>query len=187
MTGGRWCVNTPVPSPLCWVCSAVYVHHRLPRLFSGNEPWLPTEVACFVTRHHWFSFLSPLRLPTQATSDLPPDYFYHLKLLLYFWLHWVFIAACRLFSSCGERRLLSGYSAPASHCSNFSSCGSRASVVAVHGFSCSAACRILVPRPGIKPVSPALAGGFLTTGPPGKSHIYHSDPCLSICFWGSSS
>ena len=26
-----------------------------------------------------------------------------------------------------------------------------------------------VPGPGIEPVSPALAGGFLTTGPPGKS------------------
>ena len=61
------------------------------------------------------------------------------------------------------------------------------SLVMAHRLSCSAACRILVPRPGIKPVSPALAGGFLTTGPPGKSHIYHSDPCLSICFWGSSS
>ena len=28
---------------------------------------------------------------------------------------------------------------------------------------------ILVPRPGIKPTSPALEGGFLTLGPPGKS------------------
>ena len=28
---------------------------------------------------------------------------------------------------------------------------------------------ILVPRPGIEPMSPALEGGFLTTGPPGKS------------------
>ena len=28
------------------------------------------------------------------------------------------------------------------------------------------------PRPGIKPVSPALAGGFLTTGAPRKSPIY---------------
>ena len=28
---------------------------------------------------------------------------------------------------------------------------------------------ILVPRLGIEPVSPALRGGFLTTGPPGKS------------------
>ena len=29
--------------------------------------------------------------------------------------------------------------------------------------------RILVPQPGIKPVSPALQGRFLTSGPPGKS------------------
>ena len=26
-----------------------------------------------------------------------------------------------------------------------------------------------LPGPGIEPVSPALAGGFLTTAPPGKS------------------
>ena len=25
-----------------------------------------------------------------------------------------------------------------------------------------------LPRPGLEPVSPALAGGFLTTAPPGK-------------------
>ena len=28
-----------------------------------------------------------------------------------------------------------------------------------------------LPWPGIKPVSPALAGRFLTTAPPGKSHV----------------
>ena len=28
---------------------------------------------------------------------------------------------------------------------------------------------ILVPRPGMEPTSPALGGGFLTPGPPGKS------------------
>ena len=38
-----------------------------------------------------------------------------------------------------------------------------------HGHGCSAACGILVPEPGIEPMSPALASGFLTTGPPGKS------------------
>ena len=37
--------------------------------------------------------------------------------------------------------------------------------------SCSAACGILAPGPGIKPASPALEGGCLTTGPPGKSHV----------------
>ena len=47
------------------------------------------------------------------------------------------------------------------------------SVVAEHGlqacwFSCPVACGILVPGPGIEPMSPGLAGGLLTTGPPGK-------------------
>ena len=45
------------------------------------------------------------------------------------------------------------------------------SVVATHRFSCPTACGILVPRPGIKPMSPALAGRFPTTGPPGKSPL----------------
>ena len=35
-----------------------------------------------------------------------------------------------------------------------------------------------LPRPGMQPVSPALAGGFLTTGTPGKSR----SPCLLNVF-----
>ena len=46
----------------------------------------------------------------------------------------------------------------------------QASVVAVR-HSRSTDCRVLVPRPGIEPTSPALQGRFLITGPPG-SHIY---------------
>ena len=38
----------------------------------------------------------------------------------------------------------------------------------VPGFSCSTACGILVSPPGIEPRFPALQGGFLTPGPPGK-------------------
>ena len=34
------------------------------------------------------------------------------------------------------------------------------------------ACGILVPQPGMEPMSPALEGRFLTTGPPGKSLEY---------------
>ena len=45
----------------------------------------------------------------------------------------------------------------------------QASVVAVSGFSCAVTCAILVPRPEIEPIFPALADRFLTTGPPGKS------------------
>ena len=50
-------------------------------------------------------------------------------------------------------------------------------IVAMLGFSCSAACGILVFRSGIEPVSPALQGRFffflqgrfLTTGSPGAT------------------
>ena len=50
-------------------------------------------------------------------------------------------------------------------------CGAWASLVVAGGLSCPAACEILVPRPRIKPACPALEGGFLPTGPPGKSLI----------------
>ena len=43
--------------------------------------------------------------------------------------------------------------------------GTQTSVVVVHRLSGPEAYGILVPGPGIKPVSPELAGGFLTTGP----------------------
>ena len=83
--------------------------------------------------------------------------------------------------------------AQASHCSGFSCCeawalGVRASVVVAHRLSscgsralehrlssCGAGALLLcgmwdLPGPGLEPTSPALAGGFLTTVPPGKSH-----------------
>ena len=55
-----------------------------------------------------------------------------------------------------------------------SSCGMRAleragSVITACRLSCSRACGILVPWPGIELVSPALEGRFLTTTPLGKS------------------
>ena len=90
----------------------------------------------------------------------------------------------RAFSSCGERGLLFVVVRPGlslrwlllllstgsrrmgfSSCSlqalehRLSSCGSRAQLL--HG-------TWDLPRPGLEPVSPALAGGFLTTAPPGK-------------------
>ena len=35
-----------------------------------------------------------------------------------------------------------------------------------------------LPGPGVEPVFPALAGGFLTTGPPGKPRDCSFDPRL---------
>ena len=55
------------------------------------------------------------------------------------------------------------------------------STVVVHGLSC-----IMwdLPRPGLEPVSPAMAGGFVTIGPQGKSLcflinlVFQKMPCL---------
>ena len=47
--------------------------------------------------------------------------------------------------------------------------GTQASLVVALELRCPGACGILGLRPGIIPVSPALEGGFLTSGPPGTS------------------
>ena len=48
----------------------------------------------------------------------------------------------------------------------------QASIAVTDKFSCCTACGILVPWPGIEPMSPALQGGFLTTGPPGRQMFW---------------
>ena len=53
----------------------------------------------------------------------------------------------------------------------FTDCSTQTSLFAVCRFGCPVACGILVPQPGIEPASPALEDRFLTTGPPGKSHV----------------
>ena len=79
---------------------------------------------------------------------------------------------CRGFSPCGVPARLP-------HCRGFSPCGVRAlrrqaSVIALRGLSsCGAPAELPrgtwhLPGPGTEPVSPALAGGFLTTRLPGK-------------------
>ena len=87
---------------------------------------------------------------------------------------------------CAQASSVCGW--PASHCGGFFCCGPQAlgvqvSLVATHGLSSCGSwaleCGLSgcgtwtqlpcgmwdLPRPGIEPVSPALAGGFLTTGP----------------------
>ena len=109
-------------------------------------------------------------------------------LFFYFRLRWVFIAACGLFLVAASRDYYSLC------CGGFSCCrawalGAWASVVVAHGLnscgswalehrlsSCGARALLLcgmwdLPGPGLEPVSPALAGGFLTTVPSGKPQI----------------
>ena len=61
----------------------------------------------------------------------------------------------------------------ASHSGGFSFAEHRlwslGSEVVVHGRICFMACGLLFPGPGIDPLSPALAGRFLFTVPPGES------------------
>jgi len=52
-------------------------------------------------------------------------------------------------------------------------------------------CGILAPQQGIEPLSPALEGKVLTTGPPGKTHsrflvVTVRTWCISLCFYFQS-
>ena len=104
------------------------------------------------------------------------------------------------FSSSSKWGLLCSCGVQASHCGGFSCCrawalGPRASVVQLMGLIVVAWgsreraqwlwCTGLVapsmsdlPGPGIKPVSPALARSFFTTGPPEKSQKFLSKNVL---------
>ena len=98
--------------------------------------------------------------------------FIYLFLFIYFQLHWVFVAvhSFSLVVTCGDYSSLqcAGFSlwwllllqSTGSRRMGFSSCGTRAQLL--RGLSD-------FPEPGLEPVSPALAGRFLTTAPPGKS------------------
>ena len=73
-----------------------------------------------------------------------------LVFFFFFWLCWVFIPP--------QASLFVVYRLQ----------GACAAAVPVHGLRCPIACGILVPRPVTDSMSLALAGRFLTTGPPGK-------------------
>ena len=68
-------------------------------------------------------------------------------------------------------------------------CSVRTLIVA-HGVSCSKACGILVPWSAVEPTSPALQGGFLATGSPGRSpetplkaRFWYFPESPHLCFW----
>ena len=75
-------------------------------------------------------------------------------------------------AGCGEQGLFSSRCAQASLCGVLAGCGARALGSWVSGCGTWAQWSHDVwglPRPGMEPVSPALAGRFWATGPPGKS------------------
>ena len=126
---------------------------------------------------------------------LPYSFFFFLKLGYLFFLIYLFMAVLDLrfcvkaFSSCGKRgplfiavpgRLTIVASLVVEHrlqTRRLSNCGSRAQLL--RGIWD-------LPRPGLEPVSPALAGRFPTTAPPGKPcptlkmHVSKLTCCLNF-------
>ena len=105
----------------------------------GTESWLGRRLSSFKKNYIFLSVLGPL-------------------------------CCMRAFSSCSEQGLLSSCGEWASHCGGFPSCWAQALECGL--ISCDACTHLPhsmwdLPRPGIKLVSFALQGGFLTTGPPG--------------------
>ena len=125
-----------------------------------------------------------------------PKFFKKFNLIFFFWLQWVFVAVrglslvaasrgyfllqCAGFSLqwlllCAEHRLWARVSAVVAR--RLSSCGSRALEHRLS--SCGTWAQLLrsmwdLPGPGLEPVSPALAGRFLTTVPPGKPRKFQN-------------
>ena len=125
---------------------------------------------------------------------LTPDFLKLISLFTYFWLCWVFVAVRRLSLVAVSGATLC-CSEQSSHCGAFSCCraqalGAWASVVVACRLSscgsraleyrlssCGTWAQLLRgmwhhPGPGLEPLSPALAGGFLTTVSPGKSLFF---------------
>ena len=106
----------------------------------------------------------------QLHNSIFPKYLFIYSFMAVLGLHF----CARAFTSCGKRGplfiavrgpLTIAASLVAKHrlqMHRLSNCGSRAQLL----------CGMWdIPRPGFEPVSPALAGGFSTTVPPGKPHI----------------
>ena len=104
-------------------------------------------------------------------------FFYFLNLFIYFFGCVGSSFLCEGFLQLWQAGATLHRGARASHCRGLSCCGAQApdapALIVAHGPSCSAACGNL-PRPGLEPVSPALAGRFSTTAPPGKPHASFS-------------
>ena len=113
-------------------------------------------------------FLQPLASTALLLAFMTLTIILHLHLFIYFWLKWVFTAAQGLPPAAVSRG-----SSPVAVCRLLTAGAS----LVERGHSGCSSCRTWaqlpqsirdLPRPGIKPVSPALPGRFLTTGLQGK-------------------
>ena len=106
---------------------------------------------------------------------LPASWLYPSLFKLFILLAGSGLCCMQTFFSCGKQGVLSTRGVGASRHAGFSCWGAQA--LECWFSSCGARALLLcrmsaLPRSGIEPVSPELAGGFLTTGPPGISLLY---------------
>ena len=133
-----------------------------------------TLYRCAKNRNLEVILVLPIHHLLQLTNHQFLFFFLIFIYLCIFWLCWVFFSV-RAFSSCGKRGpLFIAVRGPLTITASLivehrlqtrrlSSCGSRAQLL-----------RSMwdLPRPGLEPVSPTLAGRFSTTAPPGKPHQF---------------
>ena len=103
-------------------------------------------------------------------------FFFLINLFIYLWLRWVYVAACGLSPvavSRGHSSRCTGFSLHGPSRCGTQALGARASVVVARGLQRTGSAVVVhgpsrstamwdPPGPGLEPVSPALAGGFLT-------------------------
>ena len=151
----------------------------MPPAVEARSPnhWTTREFPQLAHSLIWFHVSFQLRLTKSNFPRLEnlSIFFKFIYLFIYLWLCWVFVSVrgLSLVAASGGRS--------SSRCAGLSlsrplllqSTGSRraGSVIVAHGPSCSAAMWDL-PRPGLEPMSPALAGRFSTTAPPGKPSVH---------------
>ena len=135
-----------------------------------------------------FAFLSPVHLVfsfgqvqlfnTRHYVTLSPALFFFKKSFICLFIHLILFLAGLGLHCCVQA--FSGCGAQASHCSGLSYC--RAWALRYAHFSIYGAWAQMprsmwdLPRPGFEPVSPSLAGRFLTTGPPGTPSCSFLNP-----------
>ena len=190
-------------SPVCLLPHLLVPLYLSPLKFPPTHSVHTTlNILTYPVLSHLYAFTSLYAVPgmllsifedsTEAPSHLQGfvySFFFFFNKFIYLFLAALGLCCCAGFLQLWQAGATLPCSARASHCggfsllrslgsrrASFSCCGTRALECRLS--SCGAWAQLLrgmwdLPGPGLKPVSPALAGGFLTTAPPGKS-------CLSF-------
>ena len=147
----------------------LHFHHSFLALSRKHTlPWIisPTHSSNLATR----KFVKYMQRSKAMASDILKQT--HKK--NFFFLATLGLHCCsEAFSGCNEQELLCSCGAKAFHCSDFSCCGSRLTAWRSCGTRAQIPCGMWnLPRPGIKPLFPAMIDRLLSTGPPVQNRFF---------------